>query len=320
MKLPRLPQPVDRKLYKTGQTRGATPAEIYQNRVGRNSTVLIPYSHWKECLAEGGSQYEKGYIVLISPVDYFERQEELEVSPLRLGDNLLVFYTRRQDWIRWSPEAMPWSAASSRIAPLGGQFVARIPATTATKAVTAVQAGLTTTASRGAGIRVYEYAGAETTQASRLQLEALLWKCSDSEEVLEQAGMTPGQVELRRDRVLEAASEGGLLDLSRLQEARALDSEGHTACPLCRAPISAREFSDRVRQAQGRERLDNTVTEASLFHIRELRVGELGHRPYNLGWGHHHCNVVAKDAGIDQTLVWMAEVLDRNRLPEQLNR
>lgn len=43
-KLPKLPQLLDRKIYKTGQTRGADDDVIYQNRVARNSTVLIPYS------------------------------------------------------------------------------------------------------------------------------------------------------------------------------------------------------------------------------------------------------------------------------------
>jgi hypothetical protein len=42
-KLPKLPQLLERKIYKTGQTRGADDDVIYQNRVGRNSTVLIPY-------------------------------------------------------------------------------------------------------------------------------------------------------------------------------------------------------------------------------------------------------------------------------------
>ena len=49
-----------------------------------------------------------------------------------------------------------------------------------------------------------------------------------------------------------------------------------------------------------------------MFHIQELRTGEFNHRPYNLGWGHHHCNVVVKDAGIQPTLDWMREVLKRN--------
>ena len=39
--LPRLPQLLGRKIYKTGQTRGADDDVIFQNRVGRNSTVLI---------------------------------------------------------------------------------------------------------------------------------------------------------------------------------------------------------------------------------------------------------------------------------------
>ena len=43
-RLPSLPSLLARKLYKTGQTRGADDDVIYQNRVGRNSTVLIPYA------------------------------------------------------------------------------------------------------------------------------------------------------------------------------------------------------------------------------------------------------------------------------------
>ncbi len=28
--------------------------------------------------------------------------------------------------------------------------------------------------------------------------------------------------------------------------------------------------------------------------------------------GHHHCNVVVKDSGIDETLIWMEDVIDKN--------
>jgi hypothetical protein len=66
----------------------------------------------------------------------------------------------------------------------------------------------------------------------------------------------------------------------------------------------------RGSQAAGREVYDLTITELSLFHVEELRVGRLQHKPYNLGWGHHFCNVVVKDAGIVPTLRWMREVLD----------
>jgi hypothetical protein len=81
---------------------------------------------------------------------------------------------------------------------------------------------------------------------------------------------------------------------------------------LCLKPLSANGFFDKVIQAEGREVPDLTVTELNLFHIKELRVGQYNHRPYNLGWGHHHCNVVTKDAGIMETLTWMAEVVDYN--------
>lgn len=54
-------------------------------------------------------------------------------------------------------------------------------------------------------------------------------------------------------------------------------------------------------------------TLVSLFHVKELRMGVFNHQPYNLGWGHHHCNVVVKDSGIFETLGWMKQVLQRNK-------
>lgn len=313
-RLPRLPDVVERKLYKTGQNRGATPAEVYQNRVARNSTVLIPYSHWRECMISGGEGYENGFIVLISPQTYFDEETALDVDGLVIGENMLVFYTQRTEWTRWPPYNRDWGAAVSRIAPLGGEFVARIPGTTAA-GVPPVREGFTTTAMRGAGIRVYEYASAAVTQQCRLQLEALLWMCEDSRSVFEGAGISAADVSERSSWALDGARDADLLDLGTLRANRAIDANGTTVCPLCLKRMSAQAFSDRIQQAEGRERLDTTITEASLFHIRELRVGGLGHIPYNVGWGHHHCNVVAKDAGVPATLEWMQAVVDRNAAP-----
>jgi len=72
-RLPALPTLLERKLYKTGQTRGADDDVIYQNRVSRSSTVLIPYACWDICAKpqDGSSGYENGFIVLISPREYF---------------------------------------------------------------------------------------------------------------------------------------------------------------------------------------------------------------------------------------------------------
>jgi hypothetical protein len=65
-KVPKLPQLLDRKIYKTGQTRGADDDVIYQNRVARSSTVLIPYSSWSTSFKfPPGESFEKGFIVLM---------------------------------------------------------------------------------------------------------------------------------------------------------------------------------------------------------------------------------------------------------------
>jgi hypothetical protein len=58
---PKLPQLLERKTYKTGQTRGADD-EIYQNRVSRTSTALIPFSVWTQYFKQEkvGRIFEKG--------------------------------------------------------------------------------------------------------------------------------------------------------------------------------------------------------------------------------------------------------------------
>ena len=91
----KLPKLLERKIYKTGQTRGADDDEIYQNRVGRNSTILIPFSQFPLFLSETTyqMQFENGYIVLISPDDYSNSKMRglCDKYRLNLGRNLLVF-------------------------------------------------------------------------------------------------------------------------------------------------------------------------------------------------------------------------------------
>src|SRR3954470_23561258 len=90
-KPPKLPMLLERKIYKTGQTRGADDDVIYQNRVSRTSTVLIPYFFWNVNLLKTG--FENGFIVLISPTIYFSDEkiaDKLASQGLILGENLLV--------------------------------------------------------------------------------------------------------------------------------------------------------------------------------------------------------------------------------------
>ncbi len=100
--------------------------------------------------------------------------------------------------------------------------------------------------------------------------------------------------------------------MARLTQSRMFNAAGFTICPLCLEELSGQGFFSRMAQPEGRDVPDLTVTQLNLFHIQELRCGVLNHRPYNLGWGHHHCNVVVKDSGIIATLEWMLRVLNRN--------
>ena len=313
-RLPKLPKLLDRKVYKTGQTRGADDDQIFQNRVGRNSTVLIPFAVWVDIPAIRTVPYEKGFIVLIPPHDYFEvAEEDVSAHGLEIGVNALVYYERRDDWLQFDPDQYEFKPPSSRTTPLGGDFAARI-ANTTSKSDARINLGFTSTGLKGAGIRLYEYADIDTLRTTRIQLEAVFWHAVDAEEKMLTAGMSEDEIRRRRAAKLDEATQLGLLDYAKLIEARILNDAQELVCPLCLEPISAAGFLSKLPQASGRERHDLTVTEINLFHIEELAFGKFNHRSYNLGWGHHHCNVVCKDSGIHPTLDWMSDVLRRNNL------
>lgn len=302
------------KISKTGQTRGADDDVIYQNRVNRNNTVLIPYSEYEICknAPTANGVYENGFIVLIKPEEYFapDVSAKLKRQGLKIGKNMLVFYETREQWNNYKIKK-GWKPATSRKSPLGGEYVARVPATNA-KGQDKIIEGYNTQAMKGAGIRVYEYADSNTINLCRLQLEYLFWSCYDIDKFLESNEGQRKTLEKRRDNILKKAHEKGVDDTKRLQDERIIDSEGNTICPLCLEKMSALEFVSKMAQAEGREVPDLTVTNNSLFHIHELRTGSFNHRLFNLGWGHHHCNVTVADKGVEGTLDWMKRVLEKN--------
>src|SRR4051794_1657534 len=104
--LPALPALIEQKLTKSGYTRGATPREIFQNRVTRNNPVLIDLELWEQCRdpRDGTGRYENGAIVLVPPAWYFETphaDDELAAQGLALGQNALLLYRRRQEWTQY---------------------------------------------------------------------------------------------------------------------------------------------------------------------------------------------------------------------------
>lgn len=319
-KLPSVPPLIEQKLTKAGYTRGATPSEIFQNRVTRNNTVLIDLALWDLCKApeDGAGAYEKGSIALVPPRWYFSTanpNEVLHARGLTLGVNALLLFQKRADWTEFAlgrttlPDGTPFTVAERRTAPLGGVYFARVHGTVADGGEP-FAVGFNSSAMRGAGIRVYEYASTATIASTRLQLEMLMWLCADAGAALTKAGMSEQEATFRRTAQEQLATSAGLLDLERLHQLRIINDAGRTVCPLCLNELSAADFMRRGEQVEGRETYDITITELSLFHIQELRPGKLQHKPYNLGWGHHFCNVVTKDAGIMGTLLWMQNVLD----------
>lgn len=315
-----LPALLKMKLDKTGQTRGASKNEIYQNRVGRNSTVLIPHSQYGNCADpdDGSGSYENGFIVLIDPTWYLthaQADRKLAAEGLTIGENALIYFQRQEQWEAYRdhrrlPNGKQLEPARSRLSPLGGTYIARVTAATA-HGVTVIE-GYAESGMRGAGIRVYEYASSTTVAAAKLQLEALVWLCADSIEVVVSAGMSAQGAETRKKFTLAAAAEQGLLDVDRLRLVRAINDANQTICPLCLELVSAAGFMKSSEQVEGRETWNIRITPINLFHIEELRPGDLLHRPYNLGWGHHHCNVVVGDKGIPGTLDWMKRVIENN--------
>lgn len=96
--------------------------------------------------------FENGYIVLISPDDYFGTpniNRVLKEKGLVLGKNALVFYETRAQWDANNPKKLKWKPAQSRIKPLKGNFVARVPATTAAAGGARITEGFCTTSNKG---------------------------------------------------------------------------------------------------------------------------------------------------------------------------
>ena len=292
-----LPEEIAFKINKTKQTRGAQPYDrvVYQNRVNRNGIAVVPY-RFRDTLPPGG--FENGHVIMIRPDEYFEAPGKMKSDfdpKVVIGQCAFVYYDNRRAFVKFPPDATWRPKKRGGI----GEVVYRMPATTAhdeREAASRVDGD-------PQGIRFFEYASSDEIYKTRIQLALLAWHT----EGIETAQTTNGPPKA----LLVESKRFGLWDTARLEKLGVL-LNNKAICPLCRKVIRADEMMSRVAQAEGREVFDLTITEVNLFHMEDLFPGKYNHRAYMLGWGHHHCNAVARDHGIAYTLNWMADVLRRN--------
>lgn len=307
--LDNLPEEILKKIEKTSMTRGAQPygRVPYQNRVRRWNRVVIPFAFRESRPVQG---FENGFIIMVRPDEYFDiaTQQRRDNFPqnIIIGENAFMYYDNRVSWktypptrYGWIPREYPGNRRESSSVETG-HYMARVPATTAAREVIKGDP---------MGIRFFEYASRHETWKTMMQLGYLAWKTNGIEN------HATGQM---TEHLRVVLSHFNLADENNFQNLRVMNN-GLACCPLCRDTIQAAELIDRVAQAPGREIFDLTITEANLFHLRDLVPGEYNHTVYGLGWGHHHCNSAARDIGIDETLNWMEDILIREGRVKKIN-
>lgn len=303
-----LPKDIVKKIGKTSMTRGAQPYDRvpYQNRVRRWNRAIVPYA-FKDVRPDGG--FENEFVIMVRPEEYFnpdtrQRKQDFPNSVV-VGENAFVYYDNRENWNRYPPANYNWEpcritldgkSVKRRITGIvdEGHFLARVPATT-----TPGSEGKKIVEGLPQGIRFFEYASQDETWQTMMQLAYLAWSSRNVEKY------TTGKMPILLKSILKHHS---LDDDERFRQNGAL-SNNVTCCPLCKESIDASELIEKVEQVPGREVVDLTITKANLFHLDALRPGEFNHKVYRVAWGHYHCNVVARDMGIDETLNWMERVL-----------
>lgn len=306
--LENLPKEIVKKIDKTSMTRGAQPYERvpFENRVRRWNRAVVPYA-FKGSKPVGG--YENGYVVMVRPEEYFdpETKEKKEGFPgdIIIGQNAFIYYDNRKDWNDYPPEKYGWEPCritldgkevSKRKAGVvdEGHYLVRVPATT-----TPGPEGERIVKGIPQGIRFFEYASQEETWKTIMQLAYLAWKTVDIENY--STGSIPSHL-------VSVIQNDNLANTTKFEAIGAMKN-GKTSCPLCLEPVRALDLIERVTQAAGREVVDLTITKANLFHWDSLVPGRFNHQVYKVAWGHYHCNIVARDMGVKQTLDWMEKVL-----------
>ena len=166
---------------------------------------------------------------------------------------------------------------------------------------------------RGLGNYDIDYASEEVIKNTRFQLSYLIWHVKGMfKQILMESPHDLNYLNKCKKNIQKYCDENQLLDFKKLASVGAWDlKEKVPTCPLCLAPLQAKEIFQKASQVEGREEEDNTSYTIELMHIESLTPGKLNHRCYNLGWGHKICNMIQGPRSIDETYDYMNDILKK---------
>jgi hypothetical protein len=270
----------------------------YQNHVIRNNKVIIPYNRLDRVNL---SSFKDGYVICLSPGDYFESKNKVKPeflppdAKITVGVNAFILYRSQETRTKYPPLNgwAPRTLEDKNEKPIPtrkkgcidkGEYVIRLPEVTDEKNedVGAPQ-----------GIFAPEYADAETNYLCQALLAWLIIHCEGRERNEAQ--------ELHLKAILNhAQSKYPELGEANFLSRRGIINNGLTTCPLCTRPIKYTDLHKTISFADvpglenaGLQTEGTTkATVVNLFHIEPLLYKSLTHLPINVAWGHATCNTI----------------------------
>jgi len=334
------PYNIKKKLTKTREARQGDP--LYKRRNRRSYRVLMHLITWKNLKNKNSlDKYENGFVVVVKPREYFNKEGNRRSdfpSELKIGENAIIYYKRKSDLKKFKPKN-EWEEVieTDTKDPNGweGHYAVNIRNAKPQIKSKITRSGDNTVNVKGKkqaglGNYDYDYANDETMKKVCYQLSFLIWKLPNIEDYLVNIAKNKTEkyekreIEIKRmkemgyrnyieqckNHVMNFCEENDLNDLDKLQEIRAFNKdEDKPCCPLCLKTLDCKIFFKEIEQDEGRRVPGNTITNVSLFHIKCLRPGKIRHKPYNLGWGHHHCNTIQGRKGIEETVDELEEIV-----------
>ena len=268
----------------------------YQNHVYRTGKVIIPYEKFKNI---NPNIYKGGWVVRLFVNQAFNQNGKLNIIKnqfvnLVIGENCFVLYRSYEELSKFPPLSN-WSTREhfskdnkkSKTRTFDGydkgHYILRIPALGGSTKVTKKKKyeGI------AQGFFAPEYSTPEFEYLVRLQLVFLIFQSENNPYTKNQS--------LHIKKILKKYNYA---DIKRFKYYGAIDKNEKLACPLCLKKIKYNDLhrtADYTENSQsGNAVIQNTYTtrstQVNVFHMRPLVYGSIEHKPYQVFWGHHHCN------------------------------